>query len=462
MATKIYNYICQSCGSAYSKWVGKCTDCNSWNTVELQQAACENYTPIKSKGARVNFLDLSHKSEAPARLKSNIGELDQVLGGGMVPGSAILIGGDPGIGKSTLLLQLVTKLASESINSVYISGEESIEQIKLHATRLCLEKSPVRILTTTNINDIVTTIEAEKEKIELIVIDSIQTMFIPDIPSSPGTVTQVRSTTHELITLAKKKNITIMLIGHVTKDGQIAGPKILEHMVDTVLYFEGEKSNNFRILRAVKNRFGSINEIGIFEMTEQGLVEVNNPSSLFLSERKINVSGSTIFANMEGSRPVLVEIQALVSHSHMASPRRAVVGWDLNRLSMMIAVLASRYGLNLNSHEVYLNVVGGLKIIEPAADLAVICSLISALHNKALSKDMIVFGEVGLSGEVRKISNINARLKESEKLGFKSAIVPLESKITDKKILENMKIIEVGHVKQLKSFFSEVAAINTC
>lgn len=455
MATKIYNYICQSCGATYSKWVGKCADCNSWNTVELQQATCESYTPIKNKGTRVDFLDLSHKSVAPARVKSNIGELDQVLGGGMVPGSAILIGGDPGIGKSTLLLQLVTKLANKSINSVYISGEESIEQIKLHATRLGLEKSPVRILTTTNINDIVTTVESEREKIELIVIDSIQTMFIPDIPSSPGTVTQVRSTTHELITLAKKKNITIMLIGHVTKDGQIAGPKILEHMVDTVLYFEGEKSSNFRVLRSVKNRFGSINEIGIFEMTEQGLAEVNNPSSLFLSERKINVSGSTIFANMEGSRPVLVEIQALVSHSHMASPRRAVVGWDLNRLSMMIAVLASRYGLNLNSHEVYLNVVGGLKIIEPAADLAVMCSLISALHNKALNKDMIVFGEVGLSGEVRKISNINARLKESEKLGFKSAIVPLDSKITDKKILENMKIVEVGHVKQLKSFFSE-------
>jgi DNA repair protein RadA/Sms len=450
MATKNYNYICQNCGATYNKWAGKCNDCNSWNTIELQESNTQ-YSPTKTAGTQVDFVTLSDHTEKQTRVESTIGELDRVLGGGLVPGSAILIGGDPGIGKSTLLLQLTTRLTANNINCAYVSGEESIEQIRIHVSRLELANSPVKILSTTNINDIIATIEKEKEKIELIVIDSIQTVFIPDIPSAPGTVSQVRASAHELVSLAKRKGIIIVIVGHVTKDGQIAGPKLLEHMVDTVLYFEGEKGNNFRILRAVKNRFGSINEIGIFEMSEQGLVEINNPSSLFLAERKNNISGSTIFASVEGTRPVLVEIQALVSPSHMVAPRRAVVGWDLNRLSMMVAVLATRYGLKLNSYEIYLNVVGGLKIIEPAADLAAICSLISAMYNKALEKDTIVCGEVGLSGEIRRVSNINARLKEATNLGFKNAIIPAGSKLS--KDLKDLNITEISHIKQLQSFF---------
>lgn len=450
---KEYSYICQNCGAAHPKWVGKCSDCNAWNSIEMQQSSNSDYTPLKTKGTKLEFANLSDATKAQTRLLSETEELDRVLGGGFVSGSSILIGGEPGIGKSTLLLQLVTKLISNNRECVYITGEESIEQIKIHATRLSVETAPLKILSSTNVNDVIATLEGTKGKVDLIIIDSIQTMFIPDMPSAPGTVSQVRSSAHELITYTKKKGIILVLVGHVTKDGQIAGPKVLEHMVDTVLYFEGERGNNFRILRAVKNRFGNLNEIGVFEMSERGLTEINNPSSLFLANRKANISGSTIFPSIEGTRPVLIEVQALVSQTNMSAPRRAVVGWDLNRLSMMIAVLATRYGMNLNNYEVYLNVVGGLKVLEPAADLAVVCSLISAMYNKPISEDTVVFGEVGLSGEVRRVGNIYSRLKEAAKLGFKKAIIPEGSKLTKK--IPELEILEISHVKQIKSFFAK-------
>jgi DNA repair protein RadA/Sms len=453
MSKKEYAYVCQNCGSKYGKWTGKCNECGEWNTIEAEKVSQDKFSITKNDGAVSEFISLKGQISNKPRLESKISELDRVLGGGFVDGSTILIGGDPGIGKSTLLLQVVSALSTNANPCAYISGEESIDQIRLHATRLDIKNSPVNLLATTNVSDIVKTLESDQSGIKCVIIDSIQTMYIPDIPSAPGTVSQVRASAHELISVAKRNGIIMVIVGHVTKEGQIAGPKILEHMVDTVLYFEGEKGNNYRILRAVKNRFGNINEIGIFEMSEVGLEEVKNPSSLFISERNESVSGSTIFAGLEGTRPILVEIQALVSRSHMVSPRRAVVGWDLNRLSMMIAVLSSRYGINLSNYEVYLNVVGGLRVLEPAADVAVICSLISAMKGKPLPKDMIAFGEVGLSGEVRRTSNVDTRLKEAFKLGFKKFIIPAGSKISIN--TKGFDIEEISHIKQLQSFFTQ-------
>jgi DNA repair protein RadA/Sms len=452
MTKKNYEYVCNNCGTKYQKWTGKCNDCGQWNTIEAEAVSNNNYSLLKATNASLDFASLEGATESRPRTEIKIAELDRVLGGGFVSGSTILIGGDPGIGKSTLLLQVANKLAAaESGECVYISGEESVEQIRLHARRLSIDNSPLKLLSATNINDIINKLESHSN-IQFAVIDSIQTMYIPEIGSAPGTVSQVRSSAHELISLAKRKNIIIVIVGHVTKDGQIAGPKMLEHMVDTVLYFEGERNSNYRILRSVKNRFGNINEIGIFEMSESGLVEITNPSALFISERNSAISGTTIFAGIEGTRPILVEIQALVSKSPMVAPRRAVVGWDSNRLSMMIAVLATRYSINLNNFEVYLNVVGGLRISETAADLAVICSLISAFKNQALAKDIIAFGEVGLAGEVRKISNVDSRVKEAFKLGFRKFIIPAGSKIAN--FSKDLQIEEINHIKQLQSFFS--------
>jgi DNA repair protein RadA/Sms len=451
-----YQYACQNCGSKHSKWAGKCIDCGEWNTIEAEKQSDVNFTSLASEGEVVDFVPLEGDISVNPRIQTEISELDRVLGGGFVKGSAILIGGDPGIGKSTLLLQVVSRLSKQGNVCAYVSGEESVDQIRLHARRLDVKDAPVKLLSTTNVSNIIKTISDSKEPINFMVIDSIQTMYLPDMPSAPGTVSQVRSSAHELITTAKKSGTVMVIVGHVTKEGQIAGPKVLEHMVDTVLYFEGEKGNNYRILRSVKNRFGSVNEIGILEMSEAGLEEVKNPSSLFISERSASVSGSTVFAGIEGTRPILVEIQALVSKSHMVAPRRAVVGWDLNRLSMMVAVLSSRYGINLSNFEVYLNVVGGLRILEPAADVAVVCSLISAVKNKPLSPDLIAFGEVGLSGEVRRISNVDARLKEAFKLGFRKFIIPSGSKISIN--TSEFEIEEISHIKQLQSFFAREEA----
>jgi DNA repair protein RadA/Sms len=451
LATKtITQYVCQECGSSSRKWQGKCEDCGAWNSfAEETIIASKKTSPLNSSSAFFEALDSDVQD--PPRINSTISELDRVLGGGLVKGSAVLIGGDPGIGKSTLLLQLVAKLASNNVHAAYITGEESVEQVRLRARRLGLNTAPVKLMSATNVNDIIASINSDKT-IQLLVIDSIQTMFVSEYSSAPGTVSQVRAAAHEIISIAKKYGIIVLLVGHVTKEGQLAGPKVLEHMVDTVLYFEGERGNHFRIIRAVKNRFGGVNEIGVFEMSDAGLIEVTNPSSLFLSSRDRNISGSSVFAGIEGTRPLLAEVQALISPSFLPTPRRAVVGWDINRLAMVIAVLGVRYGLNLADKEVYLNVAGGLKIIEPAADLAMASALISSVTNIPLPDKSIIFGEIGLSGEIRNVSHSEIRLKEAVKLGFTSAFIPAGSKYNR---LKNIEIFEIAHIKQLKDFLSK-------
>lgn len=448
MAKPITSFVCQECGSVYKKWAGKCDACGTWDTIQ-EEAGDNNFSTLTvAAGKKLAFEPLSGRVNETERTPTAIEELNRVLGGGLVKGSAILVGGDPGIGKSTLLLQLVASLTNDGMECAYVSGEESIEQVRLRGRRLGLAEAPVKLLSATNVRDIISTLDNHRD-IQLVVIDSIQTMFVDSFSSAPGTVSQVRAASHELITLAKQRGIILLLVGHVTKDGQIAGPKVLEHMVDTVLYFEGERGHQFRILRAVKNRFGSVNEIGVFEMRDRGLEEVPNPSSLFLSQREKGVSGSAVFAGIEGTRPVLVEIQALVSPSTMPTPRRAVVGWDSNRLAMIIAVLGVRYGLALADKEVYLNVAGGLRILEPAADLAVAAALISSVTNIPLPSQSVVFGEVGLSGEIRMVSHTDIRLKEAAKLGFTSAIVPEESSAKEKACV----LSEIGHIRGLKDFF---------
>jgi DNA repair protein RadA/Sms len=400
------------------------------------------------KGRVIAFAPLTGTPENYQRRLSNIGEFDRVTGGGLVPGSALLIGGDPGIGKSTLLLQ-VTALLSKGASCAYISGEEALDQVRMRARRLGLEQAPVDLAAATSVRDIVETIE--KKNFDIVVIDSIQTMYLDTIDSAPGTVAQVRASAAELIRAAKRKGTCLLIVGHVTKEGQIAGPRVLEHMVDTVLYFEGDRGHVFRILRAVKNRFGPTDEIGVFEMGEKGLQEVTNPSALFLAQRQENVSGSAVFAGMEGTRPVLVEIQALVAPSPLGTPRRAVIGWDASRLSMVLAVLEARCGVAIGANDVYLNVAGGLKISEPAADLAVAAALVSALSGVPVPADMVVFGEVGLSGEVRSVSLQDQRLKEAAKLGFKTALLP-KSKTA---VTSDMRRNDIAQLKDILPLFSE-------
>jgi DNA repair protein RadA/Sms len=439
-------FVCNSCGSAYQKWQGQCSDCSEWNTIEeeLQQFSNSLAPSLTSGGNLLALEDLSGDIYETERIITPISELNRVLGGGLVEASAILIGGDPGIGKSTLLLQLAARLSQNGTKTLYVTGEESTNQVKLRATRLGIKESQTKIITAGNVGDIISTINVNKNDIDLVIIDSIQTMFVSEISSSPGTTSQVKAAAHELINYAKQNNIILLIVGHVTKDGQIAGPKLLEHMVDTVLYFEGDTSHQFRILRSMKNRFGGVNEIGVFEMRGQGLVEVTNPSELFLMERENNVAGTSIFAGIEGTRPILVEIQALVCPSNMPTPRRAVVGWDQNRLAMILAVLAVRFGLNLSTYEVYLTVAGGLKITEPAVDLAVAASIISAAKNIPLPDKSIFFGEIGLSGEVRKVSHAEQRLKEAKKLGFAKAFCNI-----GKEDAHNMQVHKTIHVKQV-------------
>lgn len=428
MAKPQIRYVCQSCGSIQPKWMGQCPDCQGWNT--LEQEASSAATPFASKhnlrggGRRIELASLSSEIEPAPRRATGMAEFDRVLGGGLVPGCAVLIGGDPGIGKSTILLQAAARIASNGGSVVYISGEEAIDQVRLRAERLGVSESPVELGSATAVRDILTTLESRPAP-TLLVIDSIQTLYSDQLEAAPGTVSQVRAAAHELIRYAKTSGASLVLVGHVTKDGQIAGPRVLEHMVDTVLYFEGERSHAFRILRAVKNRFGGTDEIGVFEMQEKGLAEVPNPSALFLTDRERPVAGSVVFAGVEGTRPVLVEIQALVVRVPSgATPRRAVVGWDSSRLSMILAVLEARCGLAFSGHEVYLNVAGGLRIGEPAADLAVASALVSALVDRAMPNDLVAFGEIALSGEIRPVSQSEARLKEAAKLGFARAFVP--------------------------------------
>ena len=449
MAKPTSQFVCQSCGAVSRKWEGQCSGCGEWDTVQ-EEPAGQDFSVIKStqKGKRIDFEALDGITEDAPRYHTHIDELDRVLGGGLVKGSAVLIGGDPGIGKSTLLLQTLVKLSESSIPCAYISGEESIGQIRARAKRLGLEKAPLQLAAATSVQDIITTLDS-KDAAKIVVIDSIQTMFVSSIASAPGTVSQVRAASHELIRLAKQKGIVMLLVGHVTKEGQIAGPKVLEHMVDTVLYFEGERGHQFRILRAVKNRFGGVNEIGVFEMTSDGLAEVPNPSALFLTEREGEVSGACVFAGLEGTRPVLVEVQALVAPTQMATPRRAVVGWDMNRLAMIIAVLTTRYGIALADKEVYLNVAGGLRISEPAADLAVAMALISSLTRVPLPEKTVIFGEIGLSGEIRQVPQADIRIKEAQKLGFTGAIVPQGLKNDN----SDFQLQGIRYIKELVAFF---------
>ena len=452
----IKQYICQNCGSVYLKWQGKCDTCGEWNLIVEEFVGGEgfsNFNHCKSKGKEIDFVSLNGAQEHLDRLSTGIKELDRVCGGGLVAGSVILVGGDPGIGKSTLLLQACAKVSNLDTKPevYYISGEEAIDQVRIRAKRLGLEKSPVNLASCTDIKDIIATLE--KSKASVVIIDSIQTMYLDEVDSTPGSVAQVRACSYELIKLAKRKGFSLFLVGHVTKQGEIAGPRVLEHMVDTVLYFEGERGHHFRILRAVKNRYGATDEIGVFEMQDKGLVEVENPSALFLAERQGNISGSCVFAGVEGSRPVLVEIQALVSPTGYSSPKRAVVGWDSNRLAMVLAVLEARCGMNLSSQDVYLNIAGGLRISEPAADLAVALAVISSLTNKPLPADMVIFGEIGLSGEIRGVSQPSLRLKEAKKLGFASAIIP-QGRANDKKFSVDINIHEMGNVQRLINLFN--------
>jgi DNA repair protein RadA/Sms len=433
MARALTSYVCQSCGATYGRWQGKCESCGAWNTIAEESVAATGVggAPVKggkasggkAKGRAFALAGLDGLSEQAPRTETQVGELDRVFGGGLVRGSVILIGGDPGIGKSTLLIQASARLARMGHRVVYISGEEAVDQVRLRAERLGLTASPVELAAETNVEDIVATL-SEGPSPRLVVIDSIQTMWTDTVESAPGTVSQVRSAAQVLIRYAKKSGAALILVGHVTKDGQIAGPRVVEHMVDAVMSFEGEGGHHFRILRAVKNRFGPTDEIGVFEMTGKGLREVPNPSELFLAGRDLGAPGTAVFAGMEGTRPVLVEIQALVAPSTLGTPRRAVVGWDPQRLSMVLAVLDAHCGVRLGSHDVYLNVAGGLRIAEPAADLAVAAALVSSLSGAVLPSDAVHFGEISLSGAVRPVAQAAARLKEARKLGFVRAVVP--------------------------------------
>jgi len=427
---KTQTFTCSSCGAVHSKWSGRCDGCGDWNSI-VEDTPISAGPAQKSlggqRGSKIALTDLSSVHPSPPRTKSGMAELDRVLGGGLVLASAILVGGDPGIGKSTLLLQAAAAFASNGLKALYISGEESPTQVQMRARRLGLVDAAVSLAAETNLRDILTTLDSEKP--DFVIIDSIQTMWADNVASAPGSVSQVRAAAHELTNYAKRKGIAMVLVGHVTKDGQIAGPRIIEHMVDTVLYFEGERGHQFRILRAVKNRFGPADEIGVFEMTGTGLAEILNPSALFLSERDKPSPGSVVFAGIEGTRPVLVEFQALVSPTPHSQPRRTVVGWDGGRLAMILAVLEARCGIPFSGLDVYLNVAGGLKVSEPAADLAVATALLSAREDTALPADTVVFGEISLSGALRPVGQSENRLKEAKKLGFSKAIAPTRSKI---------------------------------
>ncbi|HAK62008.1 MAG TPA: DNA repair protein RadA [Alphaproteobacteria bacterium] len=425
MARTPQHFVCQSCGAVSAKWAGRCEACNAWNSIS--EEAAEGLSPGQEirRGRRIKLLSLSGSEAEAPRLCSGIAEFDRVCGGGLMPGSALLVGGDPGIGKSTLLLQAAAALAQRGIRALYISGEESVAQIRLRAKRMEVQETDVELGVETRLGNILATIETQAQSNpSVIIIDSIQTMMSDVIEAAAGTVTQLRASAQELVRVAKRTGAVVIMVGHVTKEGQIAGPRVIEHMVDTVLYFEGDRGHQFRILRAVKNRFGPTDEIGVFEMTGTGLRQVENPSALFLAGRQQDVTGSVVFAGVEGTRPLLVEIQALTAPSSLGTPRRTVVGWDSGRLSMVIAVLEARCGLRLGANDVYLNVAGGLRISEPAADLAVAAALTSSHTGVALPQNTVVFGEISLSGEIRPVAQTDARLKEAAKLGFTHAITP--------------------------------------
>ncbi len=454
MAKPGKSYVCAACGALSPKWAGRCEECGAWNTLEEQIAPASLPGGLKvgsrKPGTKLAFFGLEGTTPPPPRTPTTIAEFDRVLGGGLVPASVVLVGGDPGIGKSTLLLQASAALGRAGQRVLYISGEESIDQIRMRAARLGLSKSPVELAAATQLGDILAAL-AQCPDAALVVIDSIQTMWTEGVDSAPGSVTQVRAAAFELIRAAKTQGFALMLVGHVTKEGNLAGPRVLEHMVDVVLHFEGDRGHQFRILRGVKNRFGATDEIGVFEMTGGGLAEVANPSALFLAERRGNIAGSAVFAGLEGSRPVLVEIQCLLAPNPGGTPRRAVIGWDSGRLAMLLAVLETRCGLKLAMNDVYLNVAGGLRVTEPAADLAVAAALISALADVPTDPQMIFFGEIGLSGELRQVAQAELRLKEGAKLGFTRAACPKRVAGGAGKIAvpASLALLETGHLTDL-------------
>lgn len=449
MAKKTTKFICQSCGYESPKWMGRCPGCNEWNqmveevsVISKPKGAFLHTAPgVATKAAPINTI----QSEQEARVETDLVELNRVLGGGVVPGSLILIGGDPGIGKSTLLLQVSSQLSTHQNKVLYISGEESVKQTKLRADRLQISSSELYVFSETNLEVIQQTIHEISPN--FVIIDSIQTIFHPEVTSAPGSVSQVRECTAELMRIAKTNGIAIFIVGHVTKEGNIAGPRLLEHMVDTVLYFEGERHHSYRILRAVKNRFGSTNEMAIFEMKELGLVEVENPSEIFLEERSKGASGSTVVASMEGTRPILVEIQALISPSMFPTPRRMASGIDYNRVNLIMAVLEKRVGMLLQNQDAYLKVAGGVKIDEPAIDLAIAVSIASSFRDIPTQADDIVIGEIGLTGEVRRVSRIEQRVQEAAKLGFNRVIIP-NNNLGGWKIPSGIQVIGVSTVKE--------------
>ena len=449
MARSEERFVCQDCGAAYRRWQGRCDACGTWNRI-IEESGREAVPKglSRGKGKRIDFAGLDAGGADIARFATGIAELDRVLGSGLVPGSAVLIGGDPGIGKSTLLLQAAAALARGNLATAYVSGEEAVAQIGLRARRLGLADAPVRLASANSLRDILASLESVGSP-AAIVIDSIQTLFADNLDSAPGTVAQVRACVQELTRYAKRTDSVVLLVGHVTKEGMIAGPKVVEHMVDTVLYFEGERGHQFRILRAVKNRFGATDEIGVFVMTDQGLQEVPNPSALFLGERTAPVSGAAVFAGIEGTRPLLIEVQALVAESPLAAPRRTVVGWDTARLAMLLAVLDARCGLRFGGRDVYLNVAGGLRVQEPAADLAAAAALLSALSDRPVPDQTVIFGEVSLAGEVRPVAQAEARLKEAAKLGFGHVIVPAGTKAK----VDGIRTHELSRLAELVDLF---------
>lgn len=439
-------FFCQNCGHEESKWLGQCPACREWNTfVE------EKITPVKGAAAGKSVREgevvtlSSVRTDGEERIKTDIQELDRVLGGGIVPGSLVLVGGDPGIGKSTLLLQVCQKLSEKKESVLYISGEESLKQIKLRADRMGKFSEDLLLLCETNLETIRQTIERQKP--HLAIIDSIQTMYSEEIGSAPGSVSQVRKATNTFMQLAKGLGISIFIVGHVTKEGTVAGPRVLEHMVDTVLYFEGDRHASYRILRGVKNRFGSTNEIGVFEMRQTGLEEVANPSEFMLSGKPENASGSVVACSMEGTRPILMEIQALVCASNFGFPRRTAAGTDYNRVNLLMAVLEKRMGLPLSNYDAYVNIAGGIRMNEPAVDLGIVMAIFSSYKNRPVPEDMIVFGEVGLSGEVRAVSMPEQRVSEAKKLGFKTCVIPSVSENAVKNI-EGIRVIGVRSVSE--------------
>jgi DNA repair protein RadA/Sms len=452
MSSKKTIFLCDECGYESVKWQGRCPSCSAWNTLR------ELAIPDIKKGGRKSRLSVPDVEPVPlgsvisgqsSRISTGIGELDRVLGGGAVKGSVVLFSGEPGIGKSTLLLQICGKLQSD-VSVLYVSGEESAEQIKMRADRLGIKETKVFVFNETDMDAVLSAVE--KHNPDLVIVDSIQTIASQNIPSVPGSVSQVRESAMELIRVAKKEGITFFLVGHVNKEGVVAGPKVLEHMVDTVLYFEGERNSTYRLLRSIKNRFGSTNEIGVFEMGESGLVEILNPSALLLEGRPASVSGTSVVAIMEGSRPLLVEVQALVGQTSFSVPRRVATGYDFNRMILLIAVLEKRMGLNFSASDAYINVVGGFRVNEPSTDLGVVLSLASSLKDKPIDPNLVAIGEIGLAGEIRSVSMLDTRIAETQRMGIQTCIVPLQSKSKHREV----KGVEILYARDLDEVFTLV------